>query len=91
MPNNYNCQLHVVNFILQIAAKLGSSTGAAPAGGAPTGNGASFNANPNPLTGGLADKGNPNSVPLGVKRAYPGGGEEDVSAKKSTTEPDGKP
>lgn len=71
---------------LKIAAKLGTS--ATPA--APAGNGAGFNANPNPLTGGLADKGNPNSMPLGMKRGYPGGAEDDVSAKKPTTEPDGE-
>lgn len=68
----------------QIAAKLGTSAAAPPA--APS-NGASFG-NANPLTGGLPDKGNPNNMPLGMKRAFPGG-DEDVSAKKSASEPDG--
>ena len=74
---------------LQIAAKLGTSAAGPPAA-APAANGASaFGGNPNPLTGGLPDKGNPNNMPLGVKRAFPGG-DEDVSAKKSASEPDGK-
>lgn len=79
-------------FIFQIAAKLGSSPAAAgaAAGAAPPANGAGNFAPANPLTGGLPDKGNPNNMPLGVKRAFPGGGgDEDHSAKKSAAEPDG--
>ena len=72
------------NLIFQIAAKLGNASGAPPA--APTGNGGGYNANP--LTGGLSDKGNPNNMPLGTKRSFPGGGDEDISAKKPSHEPE---
>lgn len=74
---------------MQIAAKLGTGTTAPGAAPITATNGSSGFVPPNPLTGGLSDKGNPNNMPLGVKRSFPGGGDEDHSAKKSAAEPDG--
>ena len=89
----YQAILSVFSFFFsQIAAKLGSGTPAAGAAPAPAPAGAAANGSftaPNPLTGGLSDKGNPNNMPLGVKRSFPGGGDDDHSAKKSAGEPDG--
>ncbi|KAF6025233.1 FUBP1 [Bugula neritina] len=72
----------------QIAAKLGTGNTAAAPGASNGSSGGGF-VTSNPLTGGLPDKGNPNNMPLGVKRPFPGGsGDEDSSAKKPAGEPD---
>ena len=76
---------------MQIAAKLVSGTPGSGGGAPASANGAAPFTPPNPLTSGLSDKGNPNNMPLGVKRSFPGGaGDDDHNAKKSAGEPDGK-